>query len=135
MKDVYGVLPVPKGNDLPKSAPYQGIYSDSRFFCLLDTADRDKACKIFDVLSDKTLKTEDWGKKAMKEDRISKDSLEMMKLCVNNPVIDMLGQVTSVKGVVQEALTEAVEKGSVASKLASVKTQAQAALDDQFRQK
>ena len=134
MKDDFGVLPLPKGNDIAKNAPYQGIYSDSRFFCLLDTVDRDKACKIFDVLSDKTLKKEDWAQKCRKEDRITADGVEMLKLCVNNPVIDMLGQVTSVKGVVQTAVTEAVEKGSVASKLKSVEKAAQAALDDQFRQ-
>lgn len=132
----YGILPVPKGPDVGVNEPYKGIYSDSRFFCVLDTADRDKACRILDVFADKTKKpsTSSWEMQAMKADLRDTDSLEMVKMTVDNPVIDMLGQVTGVQVVVNEAFKEAVMKGSVASKLASVKTQAQSALDDQFKQ-
>ncbi len=136
MKSDYGILPVPKGPDVAKDAPYKGIYSDSRFFCLLDSVDRDKACRILDVFADLTKKPSEnsWEKIALKNDLRDSASLEMVKLCVENPVIDMLGQVTGVQAVVNEAFKEAVMKGSVASKLASVKTQAQSSLDDQFKQ-
>lgn len=132
MKDDYGILPIPKG---PDAKGYMGIYSDSRFFCLMDTADRDKACKIFDVFANKTLNTEGWRKTALKKDLRDTDSADMIQICLDNPVIDILGQLSALKtNILQEPLTEAVTKGSVASKLASVEKQAQAYLNDQFKQ-
>ena len=59
----------------------------------------------------------------------------MIQICLDNPVIDILGQLSALKtNILQEPLTEAVTKGSVASKLASVEKQAQAYLNDQFKQ-
>ncbi len=133
MKDDYGMLPLPMGPDVNN---YQGIYGDSRFFTLLDTADRDKSCAILDKLATLTLDT-NWKTTALMNDMRDEESLRMVEINMNNPVINIYEQLGELKeGVdgIGEYVDAAVRKGSVASQLQSAANKAQAWLDDHMNE-
>lgn len=129
MKDDYGMLPLPMGPDVKA---YQGVYGDSRFFTLLDTADRDKSCTILDKLATLTLDS-NWKKTALMNDLRDEDSLRMVEINMNNPVINIYEQLGDLKegaNSIHEYVDAAVRKGSAASQLQSAAKKAQAWLDD-----
>lgn len=129
MKDDYGMLPLPMGPDVKA---YQGIYGDSRFFTLLDTADRDKSCTILDKLATMTLDS-NWKKTALMNDLRDEDSLRMVQINMNNPIINIYEQLGDLKegaDGIHEYVDSAVRKGSAAGQLQSAAKKAQAWLDD-----
>jgi len=133
MKDDYGVLPMPMGPDVDN---YQGIYGDSRFFTLLDTADRDKSCTILDKLATMTLDP-DWKMKTLMNDMRDEESLRMLEINMSNPIIDIYNQLGDLKegeNGIYEYVDAAVRKGSVASQLQSAANKAQAWLDDHMNE-
>ena len=132
MKDDYGLLPLPKGPDVSK---HVGVYSDSRFFTLLDTADRDKSCKILDSIASATLKTS-WKTDEIKKSLRDKESADMVEINMKNPMIDVLGQMADLRDkIVYEAIENSMKKGSTASNMQSIQSKAQKWLDDAFNQK
>lgn len=133
MKDDYGMLPLPMGPDVNN---YQGVYGDSRFVTLLDTADRDKSCTILDKLATMTLDP-NWKTTALMNDMRDEESLRMVEINMNNPLINVYEQLGALKegeNGIHEYVDAAVCKGSVASQLQSAANKAQAWLDDNLNE-
>lgn len=131
MKDDYGFLPLPMG---PNAKQYYGIYGESRFFTLMDSADRDKCATIFNKLSDKTLMS-DWKSHALKNDFRDAESVDMVEINMNNPKIDMLGTLDLKAEIVFAALDKSVRQGSTAGNMSSIVSASQKWLDDFYQQK
>lgn len=133
MKQKYGVVPFPKG---PKASNYSSHYGEGQFLSFMaGNKNQAKAAKLLFALAKRTNDTK-WIDTQVKTLLCDKESGEMLKYLVNNPVVDCTPLLPQF-GVTMLGTLKKIAKGEVGAKagLANAKLTAQTNLNDFFKQK
>lgn len=132
MKDDYGVIPIPKG---PNAKGYNGSFDESHFFTLNTYSSNVKNGNAQRILLAIALRTylKDWKSFTLKNSLRDTESLEMIELMLNNPMIDITFRANNFAGIVMPQM-ENIFNGSITPKasMQSVAGMAQAELKKMF---
>lgn len=116
MEDDYGIVPMPKG---PDAKEYYGRYGESTFYTFNSYSPLVKSGDAQKVLLAIALRTylKDWKAEAQKSSLRDKESLEMMEIMLNNPIIDITARANYINNLVSPQLDK-IFTGSVTPKAA-----------------
>lgn len=130
MTDDYGIIPFPKG---PQAKDYVGYFAEAAFYSFASgNPDVQKAATIMNAIATRT--ATDWKKQELEKSLRDEESLEMIELMINNPVIDVSGMVPAVSGpLLNEYML--IGKGEKTPKqaMSGIGASIQAMLDDTFK--